>query len=215
MALVERADGAASVEHRRRLRDVEVDEIGGILGDIGVGGEHRGNGIANIAHAVRGEDGLAIGGEALDPRQPEIDRRDVADIGEGPYGGDAGQGAGRGGVDPDQPAVRHRRAHHAHGELVREADIGGELAVPGHQRAIFEALDRAADEAHGDHAAFAAAARSAARMRWGVAGNSSIETPNGESASLTALTIAAGAPMVPPSPRPLALVTEAGVSVSR
>src|SRR5262249_13444698 len=59
------------------------------------------------------------------------------------------------------------------------------------------------------------AARSAARMRCGVAGNSSIETPNGASASLMALTTAAGAPIAPPSPSPLALVTEACVGVAK
>ena len=46
-------------------------------------------------------------------------------------------------------------------------------------------------------------ARSAARMRCGVAGISSIDTPNGDSASLTALSTAAGAPMAPPSPKTL------------
>ena len=45
-------------------------------------------------------------------------------------------------------------------------------------------------------------------MRCGVAGISSIDTPNGDSASLMALRIAAGAPMAPPSPRPLAPVME-------
>ena len=60
-----------------------------------------------------------------------------------------------------------------------------------------------------------AAARSAARMRCGVAGNSSIDTPNGESASLIALTTAAGAPIAPPSPSPLACVIEACVQVSQ
>ena len=53
--------------------------------------------------------------------------------------------------------------------------------------------------------AFLPSARSAARMRCGVAGISSIDTPNGESASLMALITAAGAPMAPPSPSPLAL----------
>ena len=52
-------------------------------------------------------------------------------------------------------------------------------------------------------------------MRCGVAGNSSIETPNGASASLMALTTAAGAPIAPPSPRPFALVIEACVQVSQ
>ena len=59
------------------------------------------------------------------------------------------------------------------------------------------------------HAAFSFA-RNAARMRCGVAGISSISTPNGDSASLMALITAAGAPMQPPSPRPFALVIEAG-----
>src|SRR5690606_26344865 len=58
------------------------------------------------------------------------------------------------------------------------------------------------------------ALRSAARIRCGVAGISSIWTPNGVSASLMAFTTAAGAPMVPPSPMPLALVIEASVWVS-
>ena len=52
-------------------------------------------------------------------------------------------------------------------------------------------------------------------MRCGVAGISSIETPKGESASFTALRIAAGAPIAPPSPRPLAPVTEPAAGVSR
>ena len=55
---------------------------------------------------------------------------------------------------------------------------------------------------------------SAALMRCGVAGISSIEMPNGESASLTALRIAAGAPIVPPSPRPLAPVRDDAAGVS-
>src|SRR5438477_5841011 len=59
------------------------------------------------------------------------------------------------------------------------------------------------------------AARSAARMRCGVAGISSIATLKGDSASLTALIIAAGAPIAPPSPRPLAPVSEEAAGVSR
>src|SRR5579884_444167 len=64
------------------------------------------------------------------------------------------------------------------------------------------------------HAAFPLV-RSAARIRCGVAGISSISASNDESASLMALMIAAGAPIAPPSPRPLALVIELGLGVSR
>jgi hypothetical protein len=45
-------------------------------------------------------------------------------------------------------------------------------------------------------------------MRCGVAGISLISTPKDDSASLMALITAAGAPMPPPSPRPLALVID-------
>ena len=51
-------------------------------------------------------------------------------------------------------------------------------------------------------------------MRCGVAGISSISTPKVLSASLIALITAAGAPMQPPSPSPLALVIEFTLGVS-
>src|SRR4051794_32330469 len=56
--------------------------------------------------------------------------------------------------------------------------------------------------------------RNAARIRCGVAGTSSMDTPNGDSASLIALITAAGAPIAPPSPRPLALVSVLPVRVA-
>src|SRR5437899_11687921 len=90
---------------------------------------------------------------------------------------------------------------------MREGNVRRIGAAPGDQRAVFKARNRFSDEGHGggNHVP---AARNAARMRCGVAGSSSIETPKGASASLMALRIAAGAPIAPPSPRPFALVIE-------
>src|SRR5262249_7448534 len=76
-------------------------------------------------------------------------------------------------------------------------------------------VDRQRDVASFAHPFFVVARRSAARMRRGVARGSSIVTPNGASASLMALRTAAGAPMAPPSPRPLACVRVVPSSVSR
>ena len=59
------------------------------------------------------------------------------------------------------------------------------------------------------------ACRNAARMRCGVAGISLMAAPNGASASLIALRIAAGGPMAPPSPSPFDCVSVAPLSVSR
>ena len=64
------------------------------------------------------------------------------------------------------------------------------------------------------HARLSIAPRNAARIFRGVAGISSICTPNGVNASLMALSTAAGAPMAPPSPTPFALVIEASLKVS-
>src|SRR5258708_36023230 len=89
---------------------------------------------------------------------------------------------------------------------MREGNVRRIGAVPGDQRAIFKARNRFSDEGHGGN--HPPAARNTARIRCGVAGSSSIETPKGASATLTALRIAAGAPIAPPSPKPLAPVME-------
>src|SRR5215470_8679090 len=54
------------------------------------------------------------------------------------------------------------------------------------------------------HHALHPASRSKCEIRCGVIGISKMQTPNGASASETALSTAAGAPIVPPSPTPLA-----------
>src|SRR5262249_27007076 len=79
---------------------------------------------------------------------------------------------------------------------------------------VVAAVDGEKDVAFVVHGRFSTA-RSAARMRCGVAGISLISTPNGAIASLMALSTAAGAPMVPPSPTPFARVMVASLIVSR
>src|SRR5437660_4666394 len=120
-------------------------------------------------------------------------------------------------------AIDQHRARAAHAVLA--ADVGaGETAVltdrigeraPGLDTdRVVAAVDGEHEVAHAAHGRFSTA-RSAARMRCGVAGISLISTPNGASASLMALSTAAGAPMVPPSPTPLARVIVASLIVSR
>src|SRR6516165_2967585 len=99
--------------------------------------------------------------------------------------------------------MRLGRAHDTHMQHVCKGDVGRKTAGARDQDPIFKPRNRAADEAH-----FTPAACSAARIFLGVAGSSSMDAPKGEIASLMALRIAAGAPMVPPSPSPFALVTD-------
>jgi hypothetical protein len=68
-------------EQDRQLLDLDHDQIGGVLGHVGVFGEHGGDRLADIAYAVSGEHRLAVGLERRNPPLAEIDRRQVRDIG--------------------------------------------------------------------------------------------------------------------------------------
>ena len=141
----------------------------------GVGREHRGDRLADIAQPVPRQQRLAIGAQRLAGRVAEIDRRQIGDVGAGPDRDDAGRGQRRRDVDAAQHGMGVGRAHDAHVQLVREADIADELAAPGEQRRVLEPRDRAAENAtgervrgHADHfrpsRSSAIAARTAATM---------------------------------------------------
>ena len=108
-------------------------------------------------------------------------------------------------VGLDQPEIEHRSerlaAGHDLGRPVRAGDHGergGKVAGPLHGEA------RRLHEAAVLSEAVGRAARTASTMRRGVIGEWRSSTPSGLSASLTALAIAAGGAMAPPSPMPLA-----------
>ena len=48
--LVERAGRRCGIENDRQRLDIERDQIGGVLGDVWIGGEHRRHRLADIAH---------------------------------------------------------------------------------------------------------------------------------------------------------------------
>src|SRR5262249_22544253 len=106
-------------------------------------------------------------------------------------------------------------AHDAHLQHVRKSNIRRELAAPCHQRRVPATSHPTTDNAHLKPPSGAPAAPRAASVRCGGAGKSSLESAQGDSASLIALRTAAGAPIAPPSPNPFALVTDAPVGVSR
>ena len=119
------------VEQWRQFVDLDRNEIGGILGSVGVRGKHCGDRIADIAHAFFCQHRLAIGIERRNAALAKIDRRHFGDVVGGPHREHAGQRPRRRGVDRLDAAVGMRGAHDAHGELVREIDVAGELAAPG------------------------------------------------------------------------------------
>ncbi len=58
----------------------------------------------------------------------------------------AGQRERGAGVDRFKFPVRHGRAHHAHMPLAGKVDVGGEAALAGQQRAIFQTRNGTADK---------------------------------------------------------------------
>ena len=95
------------IKERCEVLELNLDKVGGIFCDIGVGGKHGDNRLTDITHPLFREHGLAIGFEPLDPALPEIDRRQVRDVGGGPHCEHAGRGPRPAGVDGEDAAMRN------------------------------------------------------------------------------------------------------------
>ena len=103
-----------------------------------IGGEYRDNRLADIAHLIARQNGLAVGRQALDARQSEIDGRDIAHIGGRPHRRDTRECQGDTSVDSADTAMSVRRADYAHMQHVREGHIRGETAAAHQQRPILQ-----------------------------------------------------------------------------
>ena len=117
---------------------IERDELGRVLGEIRIVGEHRGDRLADIAHNSLRQHLLAVGLQLRQPGRAKSDRRDCATSIAVHTACTPGSVSASSTSITDQPAVRDRRAHHAHVQLAREGDVGGEPAAAGQQRPIFE-----------------------------------------------------------------------------
>ena len=141
-----RAGRSAGRGHRGQRGDFDLDQVGRVFRRVGVLGEDRGDRLADIAHAVAGQHRLAVRPERRRPAVgAEVDRRDVGDVGGGPYRGDARKPSRRRPVDRAQDAVGVRRAHDPHMELAGEVDVGGEAPPAGDQRPVLDARKPRAD----------------------------------------------------------------------
>ena len=148
MAGVELARRCVRTKHDRQFVDVDGHEVSGIFGSIGVRGEHHRDRLADITHAVFGEDRLAIGIESFYAREAEIDRWDVGNVCRRPDRGNARHVACRTRIDREDAAMCERGTNHPHVQLMRERNVAREAARTGDERPIFETRNRTADEGH-------------------------------------------------------------------
>ncbi len=89
----------ARVEHEGQIFDLDRDYVGGILGQIWIAREHRRHGLADIAHALTGQDWLPVRHQSFDSGQAKIDRRNLGDVGRRPHRRHARQRQRGSGVD--------------------------------------------------------------------------------------------------------------------
>jgi hypothetical protein len=141
------------IEQHRQVFDVDGNEIGGVFRDIGIGREHGGDWLADVAHALDREHRLAIGFEPFNAAFAEIDRWNIRDVGRGPHRNDSRGRARCGGVDRHDPTVRNGRPRNAHMQLMRKRDIARKAAPASHQWRILKPRHGLADIRAGLHGA--------------------------------------------------------------
>jgi hypothetical protein len=128
-----------------RLEGVEVDhdQVGGVLGEVAVVGDHERDRLADEADLAVGE---GRHGCLLAPARvgvPELAHLGV-EVGAGEHGVHAGRGEGLGGVDARDAGPGQRAAHEAGVEHPRPHDVVDEGAPSGQQAGVLDAVDTAA-----------------------------------------------------------------------
>jgi hypothetical protein len=133
--------------HRRQFVHLDDDALGGVLGPVGVVGEHHRERLADVAHPATPEQRLPVRHELLDPIVAKIDGGHIGEVLAGPDRDHAGRGQRIGNIDALDASMRQRRAQHAHMKLTCERHVGGEQAAPAHQRRVLDARDGGTDNA--------------------------------------------------------------------
>ncbi|MHC2384540.1 hypothetical protein ACVIU7_000212 [Bradyrhizobium liaoningense] len=165
---------------------------------------------AAVAHGAIGD----VGRHAAHGAAGHVGRAPVFDVGMGDQGPEHELAAGnlgtlelgKAGNIHDQLRLHQPQIEHRPERLAAGDDFGRPAAGCQHRECCREIAWAFIGEGSGLHAALLSAARAAstaATIRCGVIGDCISSTPSGRSASLTALAIAAGGAIAPPSPMPL------------
>ena len=139
-------------DHGRQRRPVDLDRLDRIAGLIEGFRDDEGDGIADMAHLVLGEDRIGRTGERIDFQIEQA--RQVAEIPDILRRQDRGyprQTAGAGGIDGEF-RVRMRRAQHQRVQRRLRRVVVGIAALAANQRIVFFAEDALTDaEFDGSH----------------------------------------------------------------
>ena len=132
-------------EQDRQLIDLEGDEVGRVLGHVGIVGKDGGDRLADVSHLPARQHRLAVGLERGNSSLAKVDRRHVRNVGRRPDRDHAGQSARSRRVHRNDLAVGVVCANDPHVQLVREGNVAGEAAAASDQRRVLQPLDRLPD----------------------------------------------------------------------
>ena len=138
----------ARVDDRRQRIAVEDDEVGGVLGEVAVGGDDRGDRLAVEADPVAGEErlgGLDVGAQRR-PR-PQLAARDLGIVA-GHHRDHARRGPRGVGVDAADAPVGERAAHEGDVEHSGETQVADIATATGEQPGVLLAGDARPQHGH-------------------------------------------------------------------
>ena len=134
--------------HRRDGRQglvVDLDQLGRVLGDVAVSGDHDRHGVADEADLVHGQRRHLGRPDAGDGRCHAQHRRVLGEVGAGQHGHHAGQCSRRRGVDRADAGVGVRAPDEADGERVLDRQVVEIAALAQEEAAILLARHRPAE----------------------------------------------------------------------
>ena len=122
----------ADIEHRRQQLVLDLNQFERVLGDVVVGGRHRGDGVSLVEHLVRRDDvvqhPLEVGGAFAGV---DLFIAGAREVGIGDHRLHTVQRLGLGRVNADDPGVRVRAAQDPAGEHPRQIQVGAVLRRAG------------------------------------------------------------------------------------
>ena len=125
---------------------VDDDQLGRVLRGVRGVGDHHGDRLARVAHAL-GREHRELDGHELRPVEPRHERLELAEVGGGQHGAHAGRLRRLGGVDALDPRRTVGRAGEGDVQHAGGADVVDEGGVAGQVAAVLDPRHRAADPA--------------------------------------------------------------------
>src|SRR5215210_4842016 len=141
-------DRLASLQDDRQLLVLHFDELGGVLSEIGLLGQHDGDGFSNVTYPVSCQHGLQEVVELVLGARTYRDGFYPGEVLPGQHLLDSGKGERGLGLNLHDLGVSVSRSEHPHPQLSRAVDVVDEMPEAAQQAPVFEAPDPAPDRAH-------------------------------------------------------------------